>query len=162
MFHRDSCLTKMLLFLIVAIFFTACYTVNDRKNLGIVFNESKLNPYYLEGYVDKIRNKGFSTPDSISEIFFNGDSISDEQRIIYFKNAPQEWYLINFNASPCWIESIFNPHLSNSQIYDSTFMSKEQLVRIRNRFINEILKPAEQYGHANHIPDTIIYSNKLK
>ena len=149
--------------LLMMVFYTACYTVNDRKDLHIVFNHSKLDGGYLKQYVDSVRNKSFLVPDSsIAEIFFNGDTISSSERIIYFNSDPKEWYLINFMASPCFIESMYNPNLSNGEIYDTTFLSKKEIVRIRNRFINEVLKPAEQYGKVHHLPDSILYDPNIK
>src|SRR5579862_9646573 len=155
-------LRSQVFLLFILIFYISCYTVNDRRYLNIVFNDSKLNSLYLLKYVDSVQNKGFLVPDSISYIFFTGDTISENQRIVYFSNNPKEWYLINFDAAPCWIESIYNPNLSNGAIYDKRFISSTELERIRIRFINEILKKTEMYGKEHHIPDSILYDTKYK
>ncbi len=153
---------KQILLLLIIMLFTACYTVNEHTYLRIVFNDSKLNTLYLIKYIDSVQNRGFSVPDSISDIFFNGDKISDQERIIYFNNSPKEWYLINFDATPCWIESIYNPDLSNGEIHDKRFISSKELERVRNRFIDEVLKKTEIYGKEHHVPDSVLYNTRYK
>ena len=159
---KRQAIKYLLILSLTMIFYTSCYTVNNRKDLGIVFNDSKLDGGFLKQYVDSVRNKSFLVSDSISEIFFNGDTISSSERIIYFYDEPKEWYLINFIAAPCYIESLYNPNLSNGQIYDTTFISKKELMRVRTRFVNEVLKAAEQYGKSHNLPDSIIYDLKFK
>jgi hypothetical protein len=41
-------------------------------------------------------------------------------------------------------------------------MSKKELVRVKTRFVNEVLKAAEQYGKSHHLPDSVIYDLKFK
>jgi hypothetical protein len=98
--------------------FSSCYTVNEHTYFGIVFNESKLNAVYLNKYVDSVRNNKIIIPDSIKELFFNGRKMFDNERLIHFESKPQEWYLINFDATPCWIEAIYNPLLYDGMIHD--------------------------------------------
>jgi hypothetical protein len=140
--------------------YTACYTNNDRKYLNITFNESRLDGVYIKKYLDTVQNKGESIPDSILDVFFNGDKIEENERIVHFKKAPEEWYLINFDASPCWIESIYNPNLSNGGIYDKSFLNKADLKRIKRRFISDVLNEAEIYGKQRHLPDSVMYDKK--
>src|SRR5579863_9076860 len=120
--------------------FSSCYTVNEHTYLNITFNDSKLNPFFLKKYVDSIRNDHEQIPDSINEVFFNGDKIPDFKRIVYFKDNPQEWYLVVFDSSPCWIEAIYNPLLSNGMIHDQRFISQAELKRVKKRFETEVLK----------------------
>jgi peptidoglycan/LPS O-acetylase OafA/YrhL len=123
-----------LLLCYLALIFSSCYTVNEHTYLRIVFNESKLSAVYLNSYVDSVRNNGIIIPDSIKEFFFNGDKISDNERLIYFESSPQEWYLINFDATPCWIEAIYSPLVSNGMIYDKRFI---QFIFIK-QFMNKV------------------------
>jgi|GEM_PF-1876742 len=136
----------------------SCYTVNEHTYLGIVFNENKISAVYLNNYIDSVRNNEVVIPDSIKEIFFNGSKMLDNERLIYFEGKPQEWYLINFNATPCWIEAIYNPSLSNGMIHDKRFISEIELNRIKKRFETEVLKKAEEHGKSHHIADSILYN----
>ena len=155
--HQQNKLVLGILFLLFI--FSSCYTVNEHTYLRIVFNESKLNAVYLNNYVDSVRNNGIIIPDSIKEIFFNGDKMSNNERLIYFESKPQEWYLINFDATPCWIEAVYNPALSSSQIHDKRFISETELNRVQKRFEVEVLKKAEEYGKNHHIADSILYNS---
>ena len=156
-YWKNNLLLSIFLFV-----FSSCYTVNEHTYLNIVFNESKLNAIYLNKYVDSVQNKGIIIPDSINQIFFNDDTIRDNERLIQFENKPQEWYLIDFDASPCWIEAIYNPTLSSFMIHDKRFISAAELTRIRNRFQSEILNKSEAYGKNHHIADSILYNLKYK
>lgn len=147
-----------LLLCYLTLIFSSCYTVNEHTYLNITFNDSKLNPLFLEKYVDSIRNDHKQIPDSINEVFFNGDKIPDFKRIVYFKDNPQEWYLVVFDSSPCGIEAIYNPLLSVGMIHDKKFISEAELNRIKKRFETEILKKAEEYGKNHHIADSILYN----
>ena len=148
-----------LLLCCLALIFSSCYTVNEHTYLRIVFNESKLNAVYLNNYVDSVRNNKIIIPDSIKEIFFNGDKMSNNERLIHFESNPQEWYLINFDATPCWIEAIYNPALSSTQIYDKRFISEAELNRVKKRFEIEVLKKAEEYGKNHHLADSVLYNS---
>lgn len=150
---------KLKLFLCyLTLIFSSCYTVNEHTYLNITFNDSKLNPSFLEKYVDSIRNDHKQIPDSINEVFFNGDKIPDFKRIVYFKDNPQEWYLVVFDASPCWIEAIYNPLLSNGMIHDKRYISEAELKRVKKRFQTEVLKQAEEYGKSHKLPDSTLYN----
>jgi hypothetical protein len=70
--------------------------------------------------------------------------------------------MISFDATPCWIKYVFNDQLSNESINKRGFLDDKQLKRIEMRFRNEVLKPAEQYGKAHHLPDSVIYNTKFK
>lgn len=160
--HQSTFQNKFKLFLCcLTLIFTSCYTVNDRTYLNIVFNDSKLSAVYLNNYIDSVRSKGLSIPDSIKEIFLNGRAMYDNERLVQFKNKPQEWHLISFDATPCWIESIYNPSVADYVIYDKRFISEAEQNRIKRRFETEVLKEAEKYGKNHHLPDSIIY-NKFK
>ena len=147
-----------LLLCYLTLIFSSCYTVNEHTYLRIVFNESKLNAVYLNKYVDSVRNNEMIIPDSIKELFFNGSKMFDNERLIHFESKPQEWYLINFDATPCWIEAIYNPLLSNGMIYDKRFISETELNRVKKRFETEVLRKAEEYGKNHHFADSVLYN----
>lgn len=154
--HQRNKLALSKLFLLFI--FSSCYGVNEHTYLRIVFNESKLNAVYLNKYVDSVRNERITIPDSIKELFFNGSKMLDNERLIHFESEPQEWYLINFDATPCWIEAIYNPLLSDRMIHDKNSISEAELRRIKKRFETEVLKKAEEYGKSHHLPDSVIYN----
>lgn len=157
-YSRIEYLKSKLVLLVFLLFgFSSCYSVNEHTYLRIVFNNSKLNSIYLNNYIDNVRNNGIIVPDSIKEIFFDEAKISANERLIYFKSKPEEWYLINFDATPCWIEAIYNPSLSSVGIYDNRFTSKTELNRIKTRFEVEVLNKAESSGKKQHIADSMLY-----
>ena len=144
--------------MLFTLIFSSCYTVNEHTYLRIVFNESKLNAAYLNNFIDSVRNNKIIISDSIKEIFFNGAKMSNNERLIHFESKPQEWYLLNFDATPCWIESIYNPMLSSFQIHDKRFISEIELNRVKKRFETEVLKKAEEYGKNHHLADSVLYN----
>jgi hypothetical protein len=156
---------KIKLILIFASFtaFASCYRVKEYKYLNITFNDNNLNSFFLENYIDSVRNKNIVIPDSISYSFLFGNKIEENERLIHFKNSPEEWYMISFDATPCWIMSILNNKLNHYRIIsDREELDDDQLKRIEKRFGDEILKPAEEYGKRHGLPDSILYNTKFK
>lgn len=131
--------------------------INDRQYLSITFNDSKLNTVFLEHFVDSIKNKNGKIPDSVLMLFFKGDSIYSQERLLHFSN-PDEWYLIGFDATPCWIINVYNKEISSEVINKRKELSDYDLKRIETRFRNEILNQAESYGKTHHFPDSILYN----
>lgn len=155
---------KKLKFLALFLIITSeicCYTINEYDYLNINFNDNKLNTYFFEKYIDSVHNRNLIIPDTIKDIFLFGEKLTEQERLIYFDHRPKEWYIINLSASPCWIESIYNKELSIRLINNRDSLGKKELKRVEMRFRNEILKPAEDYGKAQHLPDSILY-NKYK
>jgi hypothetical protein len=145
------------LFLIGLSFFTSCYKVNEYRFLFITFN-SNLKSNYLKRYIEKVRNKNTIIPENILDIFLKGNKLSQNESFVYFSNNPKEWYLIDFDATPCWIESVYNKKLSNEVIIRREILGEKQIKRIQLRFLYEVLIPAEQYGISHHISSSIIYN----
>jgi hypothetical protein len=139
-------------------FFASCYEVNDRNYLNITFNGQNLSSVFFKKYVDVVRNKNLVITDDVKNVFLNGETLNDDERIIYFKNNPEEWYMVSFDASPFWIKYIYSPKISNVLIYQNKQMENSEFVRIKTRIENELIKPAIQYGKENKIADSIIFS----
>ncbi|MEO6981031.1 MAG: hypothetical protein ABI113_21730 [Mucilaginibacter sp.] len=152
---------KLLCFFTFA-FFSGCYTVNERDSLSIVFNDSKLAPGFIKTYIDSVRNKNFVIPDSIKEIFFVGDSIRWDESLVYFNNAPKEWYLVRFSSAPGSIESIYNPELSIAPIIRKTDLTEEKIRQIEVRYRKEILDSVILYGKKRHLPDSVVFNTKIE
>jgi hypothetical protein len=130
------------------------YGTNSHPYLNIVPDNIKLANSYIKFYIDSVLNKNKILPDSIkSQFYISNDQkeLSLTDRIVHFKNNPEEWYLIAFDATPCWIASIYSPSISNIAIYNKEQLNQDQLERIKNRFQHEILDSAELYINQNHI-----------
>ena len=113
---------------------TACIKMNSYQYLNISFRDSKIDPYFLENYIDGVRNKNLVVPDSIKYIFLQGDSLGQDDRLVYFKGKPKEWYEINFAMSPCWIMRIYNPEFADSSINQRVVLGDKEIERIETRF----------------------------
>jgi hypothetical protein len=138
--------------MIIILVFSSCSFVNDRRTLDIGF-DNKLNADYVKNYLDSVYNKRTVIPDSIKNIFFDSDTIPADERLVYFKDKPQEWYLVVFDSSPGWITSIYNHSLSPGIIRNQLFTTPTQLTRIKKRYETEILIKAEKYAKDNHVPN---------
>lgn len=143
---------------ILSVALVACYKIDRRDYLSIVFNDSKLKPSYLKKYIDDVVNRD-SVQDSIIYMFSGVDTLRDDERVIYFKENPKEYYLLCFDASPCWIQYIYNERLSKDIIANRDSIDISEIKRIERRFRKEILDKAEEYGRQNNIPDTLMYNS---
>lgn len=130
--------------------------MKDIKYLFIKFPDSKLNSVFLQKYIEGVRNRNLVIPDSIKKQFPN--SLEKEESYVYFKEPPQECYLMCFEFYPFGIEFIHSPQVTNQLIDSKRYLGGGQLDRIITRFRNEILIPAEEYGKSHHLPDSVIYS----
>jgi|SRR6185437_8704614 len=156
-------LTLKLFFLSILVFsLSFCYRMREYKFLNVTFDDVNIKGSFLKKYIDSIRNKDLVIPSSIKDNFLHGSKLSESERLVYFKDKPQEWYLISFDISPCWIEYIYNKQLSPVSINKREFLGDEQLKRIEMRFRNEVIKPAESYGREHHLPDSVLYNDSVK
>ncbi|OAQ37976.1 hypothetical protein A5893_16545 [Pedobacter psychrophilus] len=130
--YRNFC--GVLLFLLILI--SSCYSVDDSQYLNISFDNSKVSSQSLREYIDKTSDR---IPDSIVTFFYEDENIPQNERVVHFKNKPEEWYLIDFSITPCWILAIYNPDLSDSAFTNYNQLSDKELIRIKKRFELEIL-----------------------
>ncbi|WP_299578862.1 hypothetical protein [Mucilaginibacter sp.] len=137
----------------------SCYKMTTYSYLFIDFKESRISGSFLKMYIDSVLNKNLIVPDSVNYIFLSGNILNDQERIIHFKNEPDEWYMINFTTEPCWIGTIYNKKLADTLINNRTLLGKNEIQRVEKRFQTEVLKQAELYGKKKCLPDSVIYKN---
>jgi len=136
------------------------YGTNSHPYLNINFEKSKINGTFLQNYVDSVLNKKIVIPDSIKSLFYISNvqhDLNENQRIIYFRDNPIEWYLVGFEINPCWIEAIYSPSIRDIAIFKKQTLSEAEIKRIKKRFQFEVLDKAESYGKDNYTPDTVLY-----
>lgn len=149
--------------LLQIIFLTGCngcmqqlYGVNEAGYLNITFNDSKISGQYLKSYIDTVFNKGKKNSDSILGVFYNEKRLEENESLIHFKIFPEEWYLISFDAKPCWIKFIYKKD-SGDMIRNKSQLNTAEIDRIENRFKSEIIEKAELFAKENNIPDSVAY-----
>jgi hypothetical protein len=115
------------------------YQVHEEvPDLNIRFVDLKIAPPKVLHYLDSIYLKDTTSFSLVTS--FNDDSLNKDQRVIFFKSEPVEYYRIDCNDFSCWIKGIFNKNLDSTKwIFDEKKLSNASINRIRKRFQNEIL-----------------------
>ena len=133
------------------------YGTNSHAYLSIDLEDTTINYSTLAYYIDSVLNKGIHFPDSIKSKFYINSvqtDLHEDNRLIHFKEHPEEWYLIEFQGSPCIIDAIYNARLSINPIFDRGQLGEAQVSRIRMRVKMEIFHKANLYAKENHIFDS--------
>ena len=133
------------------------YGTNSHPYLSIDLEDTNVNFSTVAYYIDSVLNKGINFPDSIKSQFYISSvqtDIQEGERLLHFKDAPEEWYLIKFQGNPCIIMAIYNPKMYKVAIFDRGWLSEAQLLRIRNRVKIDILDKAKLYAKEKHIVDS--------
>jgi hypothetical protein len=133
------------------------YGTNGHSYLNVDLEDTTISYSTLVYYIDSVLNKGILFPDSIKSQFYINSIQTDlhpGDRLIHFKEGPEEWYLIEFQGSPCIIDAIYNPKLSINPIFDRGQLTEDQVSRIKNRVKTEIFYNAKLYARENHIFDS--------
>jgi hypothetical protein len=137
------------------------YGTNSYTYLNILPDSTNFKSSYIEFYIDSVLNKHVVIPDSIKSQFYISSEQKDlfeEDRLVYFTSYPDEWYLIAFDANPCWIKMVYTKRLNKDYpIANPSLLSKSELLRVKKRFQTEILDGARLYAKRNYIPDSIVY-----
>ena len=134
------------------------YGVNPLGYVNIVFSDCKLENGYLMAYKDTVINKTEIIPDSINFKFFENGVPASNERVVHFSEEPEEWYVVSFAVSQPWIKYIYNQRLdAMNMIREKKLLSNEDVLRVRSRFGDAVIKPAEVWGLNNHIPDSVMY-----
>lgn len=84
------------------------------------------------------------------------DSVNNKR--IYFKSNPEEMYLISFGGM-LELTDVFNPNIRSDGGYVARreLMSKEQELRVTERFKREILGKIEEMAKRDGLADSVIY-----
>jgi hypothetical protein len=118
--------------------YTELYQTNVRPFLFISDTSSMLSNEKFIYYIDSVTTR-YKAPDSIRNRF---QSLRNDERILYFKDFPNEAYLISFTATPCWIEYLYNSRHSHELVGDRKLLSDKELARIQAR-LAFVMKQAE-------------------
>jgi len=82
---------------------------------------------------------------------------STDIRRVYFKENPEEMYLISFSGM-LLLADVYNPAIDKDDwVAKKELMPKEEELRIRNRFQVEILDRIEAMAKRDRLPDSVIY-----
>lgn len=147
-------------FFLAVILIGSCYEeykVGNLKELGYPI-ETQLRTSIIRNYMDTlILKKGYDIPDKWVGYNKLVDIDSLNNRRIYFKNNPEEMYLISFGGMLV-LSDVFNPQIKQSNwIAEISDMPQNQELRIKKRFQNEILDSIESMAKNDGIPDSLIY-----
>ncbi len=153
--------------LILACLFTVIgcnsfYGTNSYTYLNIVTDRTKLSGDFILFYIDSVLNKTEKTPDSIKSKFYISNEQHDlfpDDRLVHFKGNPDEWYLVAFDATPCWIAAIYAPKHMSFPLYKRDSLDEGQINRIKSRFKTEVLDKAAAYAQEHHVADSVVYEH---
>jgi len=121
--------------------------------------ETSLRSSLIQKYCDTLIIKyGYSVPvkwsnkNKLVEI----DSVNNKR--LYFNSNPEEMYLISFGGM-LELTDVYNPQIRSDGGYVARreLMSKEQEIRVIERFKKEILDKIEVMAKKDGLPDSVIY-----
>jgi hypothetical protein len=119
--------------------FNKFYAVHENvEYLNIYFDEPSKKSSTVLHYIDFIVAK--DTLHYSVDSFINGVLLGKDDRVIHFKQQPEEYYQISCNSAPCWIKGVFNKTLDPvNWIYDRKKITPNDIKRFKLRLNNEIL-----------------------
>lgn len=120
--------------------FNKLYAVHeDVEYLNIFFDDSSKKPSSVLHYVDFVLAK--DTLHYGVDSLIDGVLLGKDNRVIHFKEQPEEYYQISCNSTPCWIKGIFNKTIDPvNWIYDIKKITPKESSRLKLRLNNEVLK----------------------
>lgn len=122
--------------------------------------ETPLRSKLIQQYCDSLVNKGYKVPEKWKHLdkLVELDSINHIR--LYFKESPEEMYLISFGGMLV-LDDVYNPNIRDgSWVARNELMPKEQELRIKKRFKTEILDVIEKMAKRDRLPDSVIYKNQ--
>ncbi len=119
--------------------------------------ETKLRTEIIQRYVDTlILTKGYAVPEKWKHFDKLVDLDSIYHKRIYFKEFPEEMFLISYGGMLV-LNDVYNPTIkSEDWVSERTELSKDEEERIKNRF-KSILDMIESMAKQNGVTDSIIY-----
>jgi len=120
--------------------------------------ETKLSHQIIKRYLDTlIYNYGFNPPKQLLQFDKLVDITPENTRRIYFRNFPNEMYLIQFNGV-LLIADVYNRDIvKDDYVSLREKMPEKDEVRIKKRFKEEVLDRIESMAKNDGIPDSILY-----
>lgn len=115
------------------------YAVHEEiEYLDLIFKDTSIKTSSVINYFDSVLKNDTSNYEVYNAM--DGVKLSEDQRIVYFKKLPNEYYRVSINAFPCWIMGVFNENINRYHwVYSRSDLKTEELKRIKMRFKNEIL-----------------------
>lgn len=133
------------------------YKVGNLIDLGYTI-ETPLRLKVIRDYMDTlIQKRGYNVPPKWEGFNKLVDIDSIYHKRIYFKNNPEEMYLIS-TVGMLVLSDVYNPKIiKSSWIADWTNMPPKEELRIKKRFQNEILDSIEVLAKRDGLTDSVIY-----
>jgi hypothetical protein len=151
---------KLFLWLVVAYDALSCsqlYKAGNLVALDYPIN-TNIRTEIVQKFVDTLILKyGFEVPDKwkSKDKLVDLDSINHKR--IYFKENPEEMYLISYGGMLV-LNDVYNPSLNSQDwVSERKSLSEEEETRIKTRFEHDILKRVESLAKAAGMPDSVIY-----
>ena len=98
------------------------YGTHSHEYLDIIFEDSSLNYSLRTYFIDSVLNKDIHFPDSIKSKFYISNiqtDLDDGDKLIHFKERPEEWYLVRLlGDGQSVIAAIYNPEILDDAIFD--------------------------------------------
>lgn len=126
------------------------YAVHEENEyLHLRFEDTSRNATSVLNYFDsvlKLDTANYEVKDSL-----DGVELGEDQRVVYFKKYPNEYYWVSINAFPCWIKATCNKNIyPYDWVYSRSKIKDDELKRIEKRFKDEILsKVPKQASYRN-------------
>ena len=133
------------------------YKVGNLIDLGYPI-ETPLRSKVIRRYMDTlIQKRGYNVPQKWEGFNKLVDIDSIYHKRIYFRNEPEEMYLIS-TGGMLVLSDVYNPKIiKSSWVADTANMPKNEELRIKKRFQNEILDTIESLARRDGLPDSAIY-----
>jgi len=120
--------------------------------------ETSLRSQLIRNYLDTLIQKGgYNIPEKWAHFNKLVDIDSTYNKRIYFRQNPEEMYLISFGGMLV-LSDVYNPQINQTDwVTERRAMPKEEELRIRERFNKEILDTIEGMAKRDGLPDSVIY-----
>ena len=120
--------------------------------------ETPMSLTIVQNYTDTlIMNAGHHVPEKWAHLdkLIDLDSVNNKR--LYFRNDPEEMYLISFQGMLI-LTDVYNPRLyPNDWISVRDHISPAEETRVKERFRKEILDVIEKMAKQNNVPDSVLY-----
>ena len=133
------------------------YKAGNRVTLDYVI-ETKLSFNVIRNYIDTmVQKQGYDVPQKWAQYYKLIDLDSIDSKRIYFKDNPEEMYLVQLNGV-LLLSDVYNENIVKGDwVATSERMPKKEADRVKKRFKEEVLDKIETMAKKNGVPDSIIY-----
>lgn len=157
---KDYHLVTIIALFLLLFSFSNCMPLYKAGNLIALSYpvETPLRSAIIRRYMDTlIQKQGFNVPEKWSDYNKLVDLDSIYNKRIYFKNNPEEMYLVSFGGM-LQLMDVYNPLLiPNDWVAEKSRMPKEEEARVLRRFKDEVLDVVDSLAKRDHLPDSLIY-----